>query len=88
MQYVLPFLKLKKCIKYPYKITITFFSISDQDAISTLTIAAFLMHLFESTTTLQSADYRVIPSVEVKMKKILKKDDEGCEILIEQLSIK
>ena len=88
MQHVLPYLKLKKYLKYPYKITITFLSFSDQDAISTLTIAAFLLHLFESTATLQSTDYRILPSIEVKMKKVFRKEDEGCEIIIEELPVK
>lgn len=83
LAHITPHLRRSKFTKYPYKLTVIFYSFSDQDAISTLTITAYLTHLLESNAVLQSTDYRVIPSIEVKMQKVNNIQDEGCEIIIE-----
>lgn len=84
IEYVTPHLRRSKLLEYPFKITIIFYSISDQDAVSTLTTAAFLLHLFESNGVIQSTDYRVVPDTEIIMKKVKKLEEEGCEIILDQ----
>lgn len=84
LNYVIPHFRRTTLTKYPFKITFTFFSISDQDSISTLTIASFIIHLLESNSVIQSSDYRVTPQIVVNMKKIKNSKDEGCHILIEK----
>ena len=84
IKYLTPYLRRTTLKKYPFKITITFYSNSSQDGISNLTITAFILHLFESNGVLQSTDYRVIPEIDIKMKHTPSKNHEGCEILIEK----
>ena len=81
--FVIPYLRRSRLLKYPYKLTIIFYSFSDQDAVTTLTIAAYIAHLLESNAVLQSTDYRVVPTTEVKMQKVNRLSDEGCSIIIE-----
>lgn len=80
-----PFFRNLKLIKYPYKITIIFYSFSDQDAVTTLTMSAYIAHLLESNAVLQSTDYRVTPHYEIKMQKVNKPSNEGCELIIEKI---
>lgn len=88
LNYVIPHFRRTTLTKYPFKITFTFFSISDQDSISTLTIASFIIHLLESNSVIQSSDYRVIPQIEIKTEKIQGFEKEGCKITIEPLNPK
>lgn len=53
--------------------------------ISTLTMSNYILHLFESLTTLQSTDFRVLPQLHIAIRKVVAKDKEGCEIKIEKL---
>lgn len=53
--------------------------------ISTTTTALFMIHLLETNATLQSADYRVIPQIEIKAEKTQGLDNEGCKIIIESI---
>lgn len=87
LSFITPYIRNIKLIKYPYKLTIVFYSTSDQDAITTLTLASYIAHLLESNAVLQSTDYRVIPSIEVQMKKIKNITDEGCSIFIDKTTL-
>lgn len=53
--------------------------------VSATTTALFMIHLLETNATLQSADYRIIPQIEIKAEKIQGFDNEGCKILIEPI---
>lgn len=69
--------------KYPLKITFTFFAFDDCDMTTMSIIAAYFLHLMESHTTIQCADARVIPEVSIKTKRVITRDNEGCEISVE-----
>ena len=81
--HITPHLRRTKLLNYPYKITIIFYSCSDQDAVTTLTLTAYIAHLLESNTVLQSVDSRVTPKYETIMQKVKNLQEEGCEIIIE-----
>lgn len=82
LAYVTPHLVRSKFRKYPYKIIYNFFTASNYDMVSALTISAFITHLLESNTVVQSADFKVISKIEINIKKVHKPTDEGCEIII------
>ena len=84
-RYLTPHLRRSRFLQYPYKITIVFYSYSPQDAVTTLTLAAYIAHLFESNAVLQSTDYRVTPEYVIKMEKVNKVENEGCEIFIDRI---
>lgn len=85
LNHLLPRLCRSKFRNYPFRISLTFFTYSSFDIVSASITSAFIIHLFESTGTIQSCDYRVIPNIEVKIKKILNQSDEGCELTIESI---
>lgn len=64
---------------YPYKISFTFYTTSDLDILSTTTISAYIIHCLEERL-FQSSDSRVISKVEIKIRRILVKSKEGCQI--------
>lgn len=65
----------------PYKISFTFFSTSDLDSLTSTTISAYIIHCLEERL-FQSSDSRVISKVEIKIRRILVKNKEGCLIEI------
>lgn len=86
LSHITPHLRRTKLWKYPYKITIVYYTSTDTDTISALTITAYILHLFESNGVLQSNDLRVVPAVEVQMKQVERFSDEGCEIQVQKLT--
>ena len=86
LSHITPHLRRTKLWKYPYKITIVYYTSTDTDTISALTITAYILHLFESNGVLQSNDLRVVPAVEVQMKKVERFSDEGCEIQVQKIT--
>lgn len=87
LNYITPNLTNLRFRNYPYKITFTFYTSDHIDAISTLTITSYILHLFETSVALQSTDYRVVPQIEVKTdtQKIDLFSKEGCLITFEEL---
>ena len=83
---VAPYLSKIKLLKYPYKFKIVFYVYEENeiDMISCLTIANYILHLFEFNFCIQSTDCRVIPQIEIQMKKIVSKLGEGCEFVFEK----
>ena len=82
LSYVTPHLIRSNFKKYPYKISYVFFSSSHYDMVSALTISTFITHLLESNTVIQSTDYRVIPKIEINIKKVRNSADEGLELTL------
>lgn len=76
--------------KYPYKITFTYYTSDYTDMISLLTITSYILHLLETSVSLQSTDYRVVPQLDVHIEthKISLFEKEGCSIEFEPLRIK
>lgn len=83
-EHIYPAFHGKDYKKYPYKITITFFCFSDADMVSMLIQSAYILKII-GWSSLQSVDYRVVSQFHVKTKKVIKKELEGCEIIIERL---
>lgn len=81
---IVPHLKCIKLRKYPFKMTFTFFVTEDADLTTLSILSAYILNLMEKNAHIQSTDYRVIKSVHIKTKKVLAKDKEGCELLIER----
>lgn len=65
--------------KPPYKISFIFYSTSDLDTLTSTTISAYIIHCLEERI-FQSSDSRVISKVEIKIRRILVKQKEGCLI--------
>lgn len=63
----------------PYKLSFTFFTTTDLDSLTSTTIAAYMIHCLEERL-FQSSDSRVISKVEIKIRRILVKSKEGCQI--------
>lgn len=82
INYLFHYIHSKSYKKYPFKIIIKFFIFSDIETSSLLLLSAYITNKL-GVYTLQSDDYRVIPTFELQTKKITNKDKEGCEIIIE-----
>lgn len=65
----------------PYKVSFVFYTTTDIDSISMMTISSYILHCLEEQI-FQSTDYRIITKIEVKSHKIIVKEKEGCEITI------
>lgn len=79
---ILPKIKQYSILKRPpYKVSFLFYTTSDIDNISLMTITTYILHCLEEEL-LQSTDYRVIKQIEVKSRKIIVKEKEGCEMTI------
>ena len=87
--YILPQIPKQRLIKYPYKFHIIFYVYEkdDYDTISCLTIANYILSQFENHEGIQSTDYRVIPKVELEIKKVVSKLGEGCEFCFEKTTV-
>ena len=81
---ILPFIKSHKFLKYPFKLTFTFFVYDDCDMITAGIISSYTMRLMESHGVLQSSDARVVAEVYIKTQHVITKDREGCEVKIEK----
>ncbi len=86
---VAPYLPNIRLLKYPYVFKITFFVFEDNetDMVSCLTIANYILHQIETYGCIQSADYRVIPKIELQIKKVVTKFGEGCEFSFEKTTV-
>ena len=83
---IVPFIKSAKLRKYPYKVTITYYVFDDADLITLSIITAYILKLMESHTVIQSTDFRVIQSVDIRTQKVISEDNEGCEISFESVN--
>lgn len=81
---IVPFVKSYKFIKYPFKITFTFFVYDDCDMITSGIISSYVMRLMESHGVLQSCDSRVVAEVQIKTQHVITKEREGFELKIEK----
>ena len=82
--YLVPYIHSRKFTKYPFKLTITFYIFSDIDTTSLIILSSYILNELK-IYSLQSADYRVVSSFELKTTKISNKKNEGCEIVLESL---
>lgn len=85
MKTILPRLAITKLRKYPYEISFIFYAKEDIDMLSVITLANYIIHLFEIKTVLQSTDYRVLPKVSIQIQHIDKLDEEGCSLSVSSL---
>lgn len=85
MKTILPRLAITKLRKYPYEISFIFYAKEDIDMLSVVTLANYIIHLFEIKTVLQSTDYRVLPKVSIQIQHIDKLDEEGCTLSVNSL---
>lgn len=85
INHVDPYLPKIKLLKYPYKFSIIFYIYEndDYDMVSCLTIANYILNEFEEYAAIQSTDYRVVPKIEIQVKKVVSKLGEGCEFWFE-----
>ena len=83
---IVPFIKSAKLRNYPYKVTITYYVFDDADLITLSIITAYILKLMESHSAIQSADFRVIQSLDIRTQKVLSQDKEGCELTFESLN--
>ncbi len=81
---IVPFIKSYKFLKYPFKLTFTFFVYDDCDMITAGIISSYIMRLMESHGVLQSSDARVVAEIYIKTQQVITKDREGVEIKIEK----